>query len=305
MLCGDWATLDSGYYKVDLMQIPPERMLSVFSGFFDIRRPHALLGLFCLVVFAVLLSALSLMRESPVSTPGAISQSTDLSPPDADRQRLTSGAGRPLAPGEIGTVLSVLFKDPPPPAEAAKEPASPSQAPSPQAPSPSAVPGPPDLERIKAVQSRLAALGFAPGDEGGVWGAQSRQALRDFKIARHLPPDDVLDEATEKALFGDSPRNGDTFAGVWAPNLKACSPQTNQKGLLPAVINREGAWAGDVSCSFRNGRRDGDGWRFAATCSDARKRWGASVKLTVAGDVLTWSSERGSQKYVRCVSAPG
>jgi hypothetical protein len=39
---------------------------------------------------------------------------------------------------------------------------------------------------------------------------------------------------------------------------------------------------------------------MVATCSDQRSRWTANVRLEIRGDRLTWSSERGSQTYVRC-----
>jgi hypothetical protein len=99
--------------------------------------------------------------------------------------------------------------------------------------------------------------------------------------------------------------NGDarpsySFAGVWAPTADACSPKANSRDLLPAVINQEGAWAGEVSCRFRHIKQSGNVAVTTSTCSDGRKRWTAKVRLAVVGDRLMWSSERGSQTYVRC-----
>jgi len=42
------------------------------------------------------------------------------------------------------------------------------------------------------------------------------------------------------------------------------------------------------------------GWNVVANCSNGRERWVANVRLKVQGERLTWSSERGSQAYVRC-----
>ena len=93
------------------------------------------------------------------------------------------------------------------------------------------------------------------------------------------------------------------YAGVWAPDAASCSPRQNRKGLLPAVINPEGAWAGETTCVFESGHQTGSTWRFSASCSNARRKWKADVKLTVTGDRLVWASQRGSQAYVRCARA--
>ncbi len=90
------------------------------------------------------------------------------------------------------------------------------------------------------------------------------------------------------------------FAGVWAPEPAACSPRQNHRGFLPAVINNEGAWAGETSCVFNSAQQAGSTWRFSAVCSNARRTWKADVRLTVTGDRLVWASQRGSQTYVRC-----
>jgi hypothetical protein len=90
------------------------------------------------------------------------------------------------------------------------------------------------------------------------------------------------------------------FAGLWAPTANACSPKSNSRELLPAVISHEGAWAGDVSCQFRRLKQAGDVAVVAASCSNGRQRWTANVRLAVERDRLIWSSQRGSQTYVRC-----
>ena len=74
----------------------------------------------------------------------------------------------------------------------------------------------------------------------------------------------------------------------------------SRHGLLPALISSEGAWAGETTCSFKTGKRVGNTWTFAAVCSDTRRRWKANVRMSVRGNRLTWSSERGKQTYVRC-----
>lgn len=43
--------------------------------------------------------------------------------------------------------------------------------------------------RIKKMQSRLASLGFAPGEPDGILGPMTREAIRDFQKSRNMVPD--------------------------------------------------------------------------------------------------------------------
>lgn len=90
------------------------------------------------------------------------------------------------------------------------------------------------------------------------------------------------------------------FAGVWAPTDGACSPRANRGNYLPAVIDAQGAFAGETSCAFRHARADQGGWTVSATCANPKGRWSTQVRLVVSGNRLTWSSARGTQTYVRC-----
>jgi hypothetical protein len=130
--------------------------------------------------------------------------------------------------------------------------------------------------------------------------AGERDGAEKLALLRETVPDLPEDES-----FGETAPDGPpavSFTGLWAPTPSACSPKSNRRQLLPAVINQEGAWAGEVSCSFRNVKHDGNVAVANSTCSNGRKRWTANVRLAVDGDRLTWSSERGSQTYVRCNS---
>ena len=306
--------MDGSCYRAEPMPIEPGRMLGALGASSDAGDPaprRALAGVLllgCALAAAPLLGLAWSQDEAGLLAVTPLIRTTpnnsDLGQPEA-LPPLTNSVGRPLASGEIGTVLSILFKDVP--AESVDEP--PRAASGPPAPAlPEARPPQRNVleaEQGRAVQARLAQLGFLDGDPATIWSAAARQALREFKTAHGLTPDEVWDEATERVLFGPSAVGTTRFVGVWAPDPNACSPKTNRRGLLPAVINHQGAWAGDVSCAFRNGRRDGEAWRFAATCTGARKRWTANVRLAVTGDTLVWSSERGSQTYVRCPSGLG
>ena len=89
-------------------------------------------------------------------------------------------------------------------------------------------------------------------------------------------------------------------AGVWAPDPSACVSAQNRKRLIPAVITADGASAGDTFCAFKRKKQTESGLDVVANCSNAKQRWTARVRLTVNGNRLVWSSERGTQAYMRC-----
>ena len=91
-----------------------------------------------------------------------------------------------------------------------------------------------------------------------------------------------------------------TIVGVWAPDAGTCSARNFRERILPAVINTDGAWAGDTFCLFKNKTQTETGWKVVAECSNPRERWTANVRLTVDGNRLTWMSKRGTQAYTRC-----
>jgi len=93
-----------------------------------------------------------------------------------------------------------------------------------------------------------------------------------------------------------------TIVGVWAPDAGACSVRNFREGLLPTIINTDGAWAGDSFCVFKNHRQTGTSWKVVASCSNSRERWTTDVRLTVKDNRLTWTSKRGTQTYSRCAT---
>jgi hypothetical protein len=91
-----------------------------------------------------------------------------------------------------------------------------------------------------------------------------------------------------------------SIAGIWAPDATTCSAQHFRDGTLPAVINADGAWAGDTFCTFKNHKQADAGWRVMASCSSPREHWTTEVHLTVKDNRLMWKSKRGTQAYARC-----
>ncbi len=52
------------------------------------------------------------------------------------------------------------------------------------------------------LQEQLLVAGYYQSSPEGIWGMDSRNALRQFKAANGLPTDDIWDVATERALMG-------------------------------------------------------------------------------------------------------
>jgi hypothetical protein len=91
-----------------------------------------------------------------------------------------------------------------------------------------------------------------------------------------------------------------SIVGIWAPDTGACSVGAFRGGLLPTIINAEGAWAGETFCVFKKLDQTQSGWTVTANCSNRNERWTTRVRLTVKGQRLIWASKRGTQAYTRC-----
>lgn len=87
--------------------------------------------------------------------------------------------------------------------------------------------------------------------------------------------------------------------GRWFPKGDGCSQRGSKSDCLPLVIGERGAKAGPASCRFLRKQQDGHRFNVVARCVNAGERWTANIRLAVVGRRLTWTSERGSQDYVR------
>jgi predicted RNase H-like HicB family nuclease len=94
----------------------------------------------------------------------------------------------------------------------------------------------------------------------------------------------------------------DIVVGVWSPEGGVCSARDFQRGVLPAVISADGAWAGDTFCVFRKKQQTESGWRVLAECSSPREHWTSNVRLSVSENRLVWTSQRGTETYARCAA---
>lgn len=148
------------------------------------------------------------------------------------------------------------------------------------------------------VQGKLRELGFHASDGEGVWGDASREALRDFKAANGLPADEIWDAATERLLSAAGQLRADqTFIGAWANSPGEC--RTGSPAPVTITSRRAEAFGG--VCEFVHLERDGGGWWARARCKVENRRWHANVRLSLIGNRLVWSSEKGTSTYYRCL----
>ena len=147
---------------------------------------------------------------------------------------------------------------------------------------------------ISAVEVSASASEFARPKEG------------DGETQANVPRQDLGTADPAAPSQGEHP-NADllkrpSIVGVWAPDSGTCSARNFRDGVLPTVINVDGAWAGETFCIFRNKKQTETGWRVVARCSNPNEHWTANVRLTVNDNRLTWRSKRGTQAYTRCAS---
>jgi hypothetical protein len=99
-----------------------------------------------------------------------------------------------------------------------------------------------------------------------------------------------------------NPRADPSFIGGWADDIGRC--RTGRKA--PLVINSRAAKTADGECAFGSVAREAaNRWRVAAICASGGKFWRANIALKLTEESLTWSSERGTETYVRCKADAG
>jgi hypothetical protein len=106
----------------------------------------------------------------------------------------------------------------------------------------------------------------------------------------------------DRAMFDPAAQPLAAIAGVWVPDAAACSARYLREGLLPTIINTDGAWAGETFCIFKNQKQTDTGWKVVANCSNPREHWTTDVRLTIKDNRLIWASRRGTQSYTRCAA---
>jgi len=159
-------------------------------------------------------------------------------------------------------------------------------------------PRPPAADRLAAPAAgrpdgfRIQQHGIEAGSLGGftdvIWGPPLSNRLADFRLANNQQRN-VPDPPSGRA---DS-----TFIGGWADDIGRC--RTGRKA--PLVISSRAAKTANGECAFGFiAREAANRWRVTAICAAEGNFWRANIALKLMEPNLTWSSERGSETYVRC-----
>lgn len=102
---------------------------------------------------------------------------------------------------------------------------------------------------IKAVQTRLATLGYYTYKVDGIWGSRTKKAVKKFQRDYGLTADGIVGARTEKALkimlTGKSSRSKNTVSSANLDLLAKCvyaeargEPYTGQVAIAAVVLNR-------------------------------------------------------------------
>jgi hypothetical protein len=111
-----------------------------------------------------------------------------------------------------------------------------------------------------------------------------------------------------RATETPAPPRVEAFIGIWAREPAECRSRATDDERIR--IDARSAQSGGVRCAFRSVRQEGaERWRVHAFCNSAldsqRDSWNANISLRMNGPNLRWSSERGTETYVRCPSPAG
>jgi Putative peptidoglycan binding domain len=153
---------------------------------------------------------------------------------------------------------------------------------------------------VTSIQTKLRELGYYLGESDGVWGPGTRKALHDFKIMNGLLENEQWDRETEERLSsGRGIHAASTFIGIWAREAAECRNRAGDDQRIR--IDARGAESAGTRCDFRSVNQEAAGrWQVRAFCSADRNGWLANISLKLTGSNLRWSSERGTETYLRC-----
>lgn len=181
---------------------------------------------------------------------------------------------------------------------AALRPAAPDRATAPSPPSlpPAAVPSVPVTTRFVELGARNAADIQQQVTEARSLGG-SVDAARTSPPADPRPDRRFADAQPRHAPDPASERAAPTFVGGWSDDIRRCRPGRE----TPLVITPRAAKTAGGECHFGFVRREAaNQWRVSALCTSEGQFWRANIALKLVEPNLTWSSERGSETYVRC-----
>jgi peptidoglycan hydrolase-like protein with peptidoglycan-binding domain len=161
------------------------------------------------------------------------------------------------------------------------------------------------------IHSKLRSLGLYSGNSNTLWSEASRHSLKLFRTYAGLETTDQWDAQAEQRLLSPSQAQTADFneaaffaaiGGTWAADVRFC-PGASASGESAAIsITAKRAETGAGRCEFGPVAGGGSSWKSVAVCSVSGETWTANVSLVRIGNILTWSSERGSTKYRFCAN---
>jgi peptidoglycan hydrolase-like protein with peptidoglycan-binding domain len=161
------------------------------------------------------------------------------------------------------------------------------------------------------IHNKLRELGYYRASNNNLWSAASRDALREFKVRNGLEANDVWDIDTEQRLMAatalSTPADLEAafsavVAGAWTTDLRACLGATGGSDALIVTMTTKGAETEGARCDFQSFSGSGVTWKVAAVCAVSGETRKTTISLTRSNDALTWSSPKGTTKYLRCPS---
>ncbi|MCC8978672.1 peptidoglycan-binding protein [Bradyrhizobium acaciae] len=159
------------------------------------------------------------------------------------------------------------------------------------------------------VHNKLRELGYYRATNNNLWSAASRDALKEFKTRNGLAPNDVWDSATEQTLMAATAPNtpsdieeafSASVMGAWTTDLRACQGASGGTDALVVTITTKGAETDGARCEFQSFSGSGVNWKVAAVCTVSGETRKTNINLARLNEVLTWSSAKGTTKYLRC-----
>ncbi|GMO43208.1 peptidoglycan-binding protein [Bradyrhizobium ottawaense] len=159
------------------------------------------------------------------------------------------------------------------------------------------------------IHNKLRELGYYRASNNNLWSAASREALKEFKSRNGLAPDDAWDSATEQILMAAMAPNtpsdiegafSASVTGAWTTDLRACPGASGGTDALVVTITTKGAETDGARCEFQSFSGSGVNWKVAAVCAVSGETRKTNINLVRSNEVLTWSSAKGTIKYLRC-----
>lgn len=161
------------------------------------------------------------------------------------------------------------------------------------------------------IHTKLRELGYYRANSNTLWSAASREALKEFKTRNGLGASDAWDSATEQKLMAATAPTtaGDiesafsnVVIGEWTTDLRACQGSSSGSDALVVTMTSKGARTDGARCDFQSFSGSGLNWKIAAICSASGETRKTTISLSRSNDTLTWSSDKGIAKYLRCPS---